>query len=89
MPRNNGDLSQGKEDGAEGKKPKVVPPISFPLPSTIKSTNRIPDALSLKKENFWTEGGSLADTAEEPRSKAGDDADTFRFGAGGRKRRLD
>ena len=89
MPRNNKDLSQGKEDGAEGKKPKVVPPISFPLPSTIKSTNRIPDALSLKKENFWTEGGSLADTAEKPRSAGSDDNDTFRFGAGGRKRRLD
>jgi hypothetical protein len=89
MPRNNGDLSQGQEDGAEGKKPKVLPPISFPLPSTIKSTNKIPDALSLKKENFWTEGGSIADTAEEPRNTSSDDADMFRFGAGGRKRRLD
>jgi hypothetical protein len=89
MPRNNEDLSQGQEDGAEGKKPKVLPPISFPLPSTIKSTNRIPDALSLKKENFWTEGGSIADTAEEPRNTSSDDADMFRFGAGGRKRRLD
>ena len=52
MPRNNKDLSQGKEDGAEGKKPKVVPPISFPLPSTIKSTNRIPDAKYEKTDNF-------------------------------------
>jgi hypothetical protein len=89
MPRNNGDLSQGQEDGSEKKNRKPHPGISFPLPSTVKSKNKIPDALSLKKENFWTEGGSLADTAEEPRSKAGDDADTFRFGAGGRKRRLD
>ena len=88
MPRNNGDLVQGQEDGAEGKKPKVVPPISFPLPSTIKSKNKIPDSFSLKQENPWVEGGPLADTAEKPRSKAGDDDDMFRFGAAGRRRKL-
>ena len=88
MPRNNGDLSQGQEDGSEKKSRKPLPPISFPLPSTIKATNKIPDALSLKQENPWTEGGSLADTAEKPRSAGSDDHDTFRFGTGGRKRRL-
>ena len=88
MPRNNGDLVQGQEDGAEGKKPKVVPPISFPLPSTVKSKNKIPDSFSLKQENPWVEGGPLADTAEKPRSKAGDDDDMFRFGAAGRRRKL-
>ena len=89
MPRNNGDLSQGQDDGSEKKNRKPHPGISFPLPSTVNSKNKIPDALSLKKENPWTEGGSLADTAERPRSAGSDDHDTFRFGAGGRKRRLD
>ena len=89
MPRNNGDLSQGQEDGSEKKNRKPHPGISFPLPSTVNSKNKIPDALSLKQENPWTEGGSLADTAEKPRSAGSDDNDTFRFGAGGRKRKLD
>ncbi len=88
MPRNNGDLSQGQDDGSEKKARKPHPDISFPLPSTVKSKNKIPDSFSLKEENFWTEGGPLADTAETPRNRAGDDDDTFRFGAGGRKRKL-
>lgn len=88
MPRNNGDLSQGQEDGSEKKNRKPLPPISFPLPSTVKAKNKIPDALSLKQETFYTEGGARADTAEAPRSADSDDHDTFRFGTGGRRRRL-
>jgi hypothetical protein len=88
MPRNNGDLSQGQDDGSEKKNRKPHPGISFPLPSTVNSKNKIPDALSLKQENPWTEGGPLADTAEKPRSAGSDDHDTFRFGTGGRRRRL-
>lgn len=88
MPRNNGDLSQGQDDGSEKKTRKPHPGISFPLPSTVKSKNKIPDSFSLKQENPWVEGGPLADTAEKPRSKAGDDDDMFRFGAAGRRRKL-
>ena len=75
MPRNNKDLSQGKEDGAEGKKPKVVPPISFPLPSTIKSTNRIPDAKYEKTDNFIAGSQNpVRDTADyDERTLAEDD----------------
>ena len=71
MPRNNKDLSQGKEDGAEGKKPKVLPPISFPLPSTIKSTNRIPDAKYEKTDNFIAGSQNpIRDTADYDERRA-------------------
>ena len=66
MPRNNGDLSQGKEDGAEGKKPRTVPPISFPLPSTIKFKNKSPDAKYEKKDRFIAGSRNpIRDTADE------------------------
>jgi hypothetical protein len=52
MPRNNGDLSQGQEDGSEKRNRKPHPPISFPLPSTVKATNRIPDVKYEKDDNY-------------------------------------